>query len=126
MSDAIGPSVSFTATTGAAGYPLRCTSGTAAAVSPDGTTTAGSSALINTRIAALESIIIERVGSANGTITVSDHAGTAATDIVVDLLFAAPQIYHYGPYGIEVPWTGIKAVVTGTAATVRVVCRPVY
>ena len=123
MAMEIGPSISFTATTGAAGYPLRTKDGTAAANSPNGTTTAGSSALITSRVIALESVIIERVGSANGTITISDHAGTAATQIVLDLLFAAPQVYHYGPYGIEVPWTGIKCVVTGTAATVRVVCR---
>lgn len=125
MSDAVGPSVSFTATTGTPGYPLRCTQGVAAAQSPDGTATAGSSALITTRIAALESVIVENP-AADGIVTISDHAGDTDTDIVLNITAAAVQQYHFGPYGIEVPWTGIKAVVTGAANRVRVVCRPSY
>lgn len=118
MSDAVGPSWSVLATSGTTTYPSFTTQ--------DGTTTAGSSSVLSTQMECIESIVVENAGSADGTLTISDHA--AGKSIVIPIPTAAPRDMHWGPYGMKMitPWIGLAAALTGTAMKVRVVFRPRY
>jgi len=109
------PRKSFNAASGAgATYPQAGT--------PDGTTTAASSEAITKRVSVLYGVVIESHGSADGTLTIADHAGTASTDIVLSLLtLGTAKSVWFGEAGIEVPWTGISATLTGIAQRVRVI-----
>lgn len=110
------PSQSFPVTSGTTAYPLRD--------NPAGDTTAGNSHFATTKITSVDQIIIEKGDSAVGTLTISDHAGTAGTAIVIQIPSSATTgpvgAYPFPPKGIAVNWTGIRAAHTGTAQRVRV------
>lgn len=87
-----------------------------------GTTTAGSSATATTRGIMLESVVIESVGGADGTVTISDHAGGNSFALPIVLLARAD--FHYGPYGMELKgFLGIRAVTSDATAKVRILIR---
>lgn len=120
MSLLVDGSIPFTVASGASGYPLRAV--------PDGTATQGSSDFANASSIILEAVIVESEGSANGVLTIHDHAATTATDINIDIATDAASItphrvIPFGPYGIGVPWKGIGATLTGTAIRCRVIFR---
>lgn len=107
------PAPGFLATSGTTTYPDA---------TDDGTTTAGSSIVLDKNVTVLESMVVEDPGSANGTITIANHAGTKT--IVIPILTAAPQPMHWGPYGKKLAgWTGIRAALTGTGMKVRILFR---
>lgn len=113
-------SISFAVASGATSYPVRST--------PDGTGTAGSSDFLSASGIILEGYVVEAEGSADGVLTISDHAGTAGTDINIDIQTNAASVVRatgaqFGPHGIAVPWTGIRAALTGTGQRVRVIFR---
>lgn len=109
-------SQSVVVSSGASRYPLYN--------NPAGTATAGSSSYINANIASIDAIIVESHGSADGALTISDHAGTAGTAIVIDVLTASRNPINVGPFGIATGWTGIKVALTGTGLRVRVAFSP--
>lgn len=103
---------SFRVQSGETRYPLNSTTvGTA--------TDTASSAITRTSISIVR-VIVENSGSADGTLTLSDHAGTAGTAIVINLPTLATS-QQFREYGIAVPWVGLRAVLTGTAIICRVV-----
>ena len=86
-----------------------------------GTTTAGSSDLINRRVISIDFVIVEAYGSADGVLTISDHAGTAGKSFDLAILTATRQPIDLGPKGMHTGgWTGLKVALTGTAQRVRV------
>lgn len=110
------PSQSFPVTSGTTAYPLRD--------NPAGTTTAGSSGFLTSQISSVDGIIVEKSDTAVGSVTISDHAGTAATAIIVQIPATATTVttasIPFPSNGIAVNWIGIRAVHTGTAQRVRI------
>jgi hypothetical protein len=104
-------SVAFRVDTSETRYPLNST--------PDGTTTAGSSDYLGAGGIVIESIV-NLLGVAN-TVTLSDHAGTTTTDLVVSMPAILGAVVSFGPNGIRVPWRGIRAVAGATANAAHLV-----
>lgn len=115
-------------------YSVAALSQTAAEIyyptiaSPAGTTTAGSSDFATAGNVILEAIVVEDEGSAAGVLTITDHAQTSGTAIVLNVFpdtaaIIQPRVIQFGPYGVKVPWKGIAVKLTGTAQRVRVIFR---
>lgn len=115
----VDPSQSFPVTSGTTAYPLRD--------NPAGTTTSTSSDFATAVVTAITGIIVEKGDSAVGTCTISDHAGTAGTAIVLQIPATATTVttasFPIPNGGISVRWKGIRAVQTGTAQRVRIAFR---
>ena len=102
---------SFIVSSGASAYPLK--------TDMDGTATAGSSDFITAAGIVVIGYLVEAHGSADGVLTLSDHGGTAGTDINIAVLTAVTSV-KYVSCETKTPWTGIKAALTGTGLRVRV------
>ena len=109
-------SQSVVVTTGTPAFPLRN--------NPASTTTAGSSDFINSRISSIDAIIIEKGDSAFGALVISDHAGTSATAITVQIASSTTSgptsPFCFPAKGIAVDYKGLQVTLAGTALRVRV------
>lgn len=87
-----------------------------------GSTTAADSEVATSANIWLESVVIEAVGGADGTVTIANHAGTVS--FTLPILIAAARDYHYGPYGMRLKgFLGLRAVCSDATAKARIVFR---
>lgn len=103
----------FQCASGATGVPLT--------TDPMGSATAGDSTFITTPVV-LESITILTAATGAATLTISDHAGTAGTDLVITCASGVPPAGTTIPYGsgADYNWSGIKAVSAASGPVVQV------